>query len=483
MSISVQTLVQAFARYKSIVDDWDAFVESLARPLPPVVWTNTLRVDGATLELWLREEGLEPTPLPWYPGAFRLAPNARPGRTWLYRVGLMHIQEEVSLLPVRLLNPRPGERVLDMAAAPGGKTAQTAVLMANRGTVVANDVTFVRMRALRHVLERLGLVNVSTIIHDGANLPRAIGGFDKVLVDAPCSCEGTVRKNPQVVHLCSLDFSLDHQGLQKALLRKAVLLCKPGGRIVYSTCTFAPEENEVVVDAVIRDFGAHRLRLVPARVPGFRVAPGLDRWGEQTFVAGMAHAARVWPHHNNTGGFFVAVLEKSPEGWGTRPPDSVPVADLWPDRVVPRPEELAFLEERFGFSPEVFEGYTWLRLGRKGVHIVNADHHPPSRPQPDAVGLLFVHTKARTPKITTAGALMFGRAATRNVVPLDERQRDAYLSRREVNVSSEQVADCTGPGFVIVTHRGVPLGTGLLRHRPPARYVLESLFPKGWMRG
>ena len=482
MNITTAALDRAFARYKPIVDDWAAFLDALTRPLPPVVWTNTLRVSPSTLEAWLAEEGFEPTPLSWYPGAFRLASGSRPGRSWLYRVGVMHIQEEVSLLPVALLAPQPGERVLDIAAAPGGKTAQMAVSMGNRGTVVANDVTFVRMRALRHALERLGLVNVSTTIHDGTNLPRAIGAFDRVLVDAPCSCEGTARKNPEVVGLCGLDFSLEHQGVQKALLRKAVLLCRPGGRIVYSTCTFAPEENEAVVDAVVRDFGQHRLRLLPARVPGFHVSPGLARWAGQTFVDGMENAARVWPHHNDTGGFFVAVIEKSPHGWGTRPSDVPPVAHLWPEKVVPAMDERAFLAERFGLTPEQFSGYVWLRLKKQGLHIVNDDHRPPPRPQPDGVGMLFLHTKARTPKITTAGALLFGHVATRNVVVLTREQRDAYLVREKITLSPEQVDSCTAPGFVIVTYRGVALGTALCR-RHPSRYVLESLFPKGWMRG
>ncbi len=476
-------LQEVFARYKPLVDDWPAFVDALSRPLPVVVWANTLRIPPERLADLLAAEGIPAEPVGWYPRAFRLPPDARPGRTWLYQVGLLHIQEEVSLLPVLLLAPRPGERILDMAAAPGGKTVQMAVHMANRGTIVANDIGHERMRALRHVLERMSILNVSTIVHDGTNLPRAIGAFDRVLVDAPCSCEGTVRKNPEVLAQCSVDYSLEHQGRQKALLRKAVLLCRPGGRIVYSTCTFAPEENEAVVDAIIRDFGEHRLRLAPAHIPGFRTSPGLKEWAGQRFVEGMEHALRVWPHHNDTGGFFIAVLEKSAEGWTSRPPDAPLLTALWPDRVVDPAPWVDALCERFGFPPEVFAPYLFVRMSSRGLHLVTADHRPPARPRPDAVGMLFLHTKGRTPKITTAGALAFGHWATRNVVELDEGQLEGYLARDALELRVEQVDRCTGPGFVIVTFRGIPLGTGLYRHRPVRRHVLESLFPKGWMRG
>ncbi len=483
MHPSLSELERAFSRYRSIVDDWSAFLDALARPLPSVVWANTLREDPARVADLLAEEGMLGVPLSWYPRAFRLPSHARPGRSWLYQVGLIHIQEEVSLLPILLLDPQPGERILDMAAAPGGKTAQAAVHMRNRGTIVANDIGYERLRALRHVLERMGLFNVSTTAHDGTNLPRAIGRFDRVIVDVPCSCEGTVRKNPEVLAQCSVDYSLDHQGRQKALLRKAVLLCRPGGRIVYSTCTFAPEENEAVVDAIVRDFGEERLRIVPARVPGFRASPGLTHWQGVQFVADMEHAMRIWPHHNDTGGFFIAVLEKSPEGWHTLPPDVPPISRLWPERVVDPSPWLAVLEERFGLERSLFAEYTFLRMSKRGIHLVSTEHRPPPRPRPDAVGTLFLHTKGQTPKLTTAGALAFGRAATRNTVPLRREQLVPYLRRETLVLTPDQVEMCTGPGFVIVTYEGIPVGTGLYRHGPPHRHALESLFPKGWARG
>ncbi len=136
--------------------------------------------------------------------------------------------------PALLLQPEPGQRILDLCAAPGNKTAQLAVSMANRGTVVANDINYSRMRAVRHTLDRLGLVNTSITTADGANIPKTAGQFDMVLADVPCSGEGMARKDPLVLLRAGPELAYKKQGLQIALLRKAVQRCKPGGRIVYA---------------------------------------------------------------------------------------------------------------------------------------------------------------------------------------------------------------------------------------------------------
>lgn len=476
MQESVAKIAEAFARYKPYVDDWTAFVATLAQPLPTVVWVNPLRTTVDEGQRLLAEVGLTPEPVRWFPGAFRLSPDARPAQTWLYAAGLIHIQEEVSLLPVLLLDPRPGERVLDLCAAPGGKTALIATRMRGRGTVLANDVDYSRLRAVRHVVERLGLVNVSILRYNGANLPRAAGGFDRVLVDAPCSCEGTARKNPEVLAMCGLDESLRHQGLQKALLRKAIQLCRPGGRVVYATCTFAAEENEAVVDAVLREVGEHRVRLVPVTVNGLKVSPGFTEWYGQRFHPSLARAIRVWPHHNNTGGFFVAVLEKAPDADGLALPP--PVEAQWPDRLADRAAWLAFWEAHYGVRAAAFAGLTLLQQGKKRIDLVAADHRPPLQPAPEAVGLPLVHTKSATPKPTTAAALLLAPHAEKGVVDITQEQIEAYLQRDTLALAKNQVAACAKKGYVLVRYRGFGLGTALCRGR-----YLESLFPKGWMVG
>ena len=216
----------------------------------------------------------------------------------------------------RLLDPRAGERVLDLCAAPGNKTAQIAVAMQNQGTVVANDARWARLAPVRRVLERLGILNVVATVEDGAIFPDGAGRFDAVLADVPCSCDATVRKSPKVVLRQDERRRPQVRGLQRAILRRAVDLCRPGGRVVYATCTFAPEENESVVHEVLEDLGATGadddpvLRVRPVEVPGLRLSPGLPAWQGQRFHPALARSVRLWPHHNDTGGFYVAVLDK-----------------------------------------------------------------------------------------------------------------------------------------------------------------------------
>ncbi|AWV90158.1 RsmB/NOP family class I SAM-dependent RNA methyltransferase [Bradymonas sediminis] len=314
----------AFARYRSIVDDWEAFGAALARPLPICVWTNTLRTTPARLGEWMARGGFPVAPIGWYPGAFRLpaedarGEKLRPGNRVEYLAGLYHIQEEVSLIPPVLLAATGDERVLDLCAAPGNKTAQLAVAMQNRGTLIANDRDPYRISGLRRTLERLGITNTSVTVHDGANYPArhygdTHGAFDKVLVDAPCSCEGTSRKHQGATPISSAEGSAPLHGTQLALLRKAVQLCKVGGRIVYSTCTYAPEENEVLVDELLNLVGRAHLRLLPARIPGLITSAGLTHWAGQDLGEDLAQTLRVWPHQNNTGGFFAALIEKTAE--------------------------------------------------------------------------------------------------------------------------------------------------------------------------
>ncbi len=298
---------QTFERYRPLVDDWEAFVAVQEWPLAPTVWTNTLRTTPEALRAFLLEEGVEACDVPWYPGALRLPPDAAPGKLLAKLLGLAHIQEEVSLLPILLLDPQPDERLLDLCAAPGNKTVQAAVRMGDRGTVVANDRSHKRLGLVVANLERLGVTIGAVTAYDAGNLPRDFGSFDRVLADVPCSCEGTARKNPEVLRREGRERRPTH--LQRAILKKAVQLCRPGGRIVYSTCTYAPEENEAIVDEAVASNGAG-LRLLPARVDGFLGSPGLVEWEGRRFAEGMEQTLRVWPHHNDTGGFFVAVLEK-----------------------------------------------------------------------------------------------------------------------------------------------------------------------------
>lgn len=458
-------LLQTMERYRDLVDDWSAFIDSLQRPLPTCLWTNTLRCTARSLQEILREEGLQPDPLSWNPATFRIQPCDRLGTRWWYMAGLCHSQEEVSLLPVELLDCQPGQRVLDLCAAPGGKTARMALALNNRGTIVANDPQPGRMNMLRSNLKRLGILNVTTVLRDGGSFPRRAGGFDRILVDAPCSCEGTVRKHPGTV----LGEPRRPVRQQEAFLATAARLCRPGGRIVYSTCTFAPEENEAVVHAILQRSEGKDLRVVRPVLPDFKFSPGVTEWEGVQFHPSLADTFRVWPHHNDSGGFFVAVLEKDP---GARDVCEVPP----PLSATDAPEVDDAIFARFGIPADSVAGYTFHQRTSKGLYLVSDGHTAPLDPPPYASGLVFMRTM-RPNKPSTPAAMILGRLATRNVLELLEEELSPFFARDVIPVSEERLSGCELDGTVIVRYRGIPLGTAFY---PRSGGRIRSLFPKGW---
>jgi NOL1/NOP2/sun family putative RNA methylase len=217
-------------------------------------------------------------------------------------------QEEVSAVPAIALDPAPGDRVLDCCAAPGSKTTQLAARMDDRGTLVGNDNNLGRLSALRSNAERCGVTNLVVTRQDARNFSlKPFDGepFDRTLVDVPCSCEGTIRKNPDAVNNWSMDHVEGIAGVQRGILERSIEITRPGGTVVYSTCTFAPEENEAVLQYALDRTDC---RLVEYELPLEHV-PGLVEWDDETFDDSMRKAKRIYPHHNDTGGFFCAKLE------------------------------------------------------------------------------------------------------------------------------------------------------------------------------
>ena len=467
---SEQVADSPLGRYRDLVDDWDAFAAALCRPLAPCVWANPSRLSAEALQGLLAEEGVRAEPVPWLPGALQLPLETRAGQHWWFCAGLAHAQEAVSQIPALLMDLRSGQRVLDLCAAPGGKTAQITFALGNRGTLIANDISTGRIRALQGNLDRLGIVNCSTTCSDGANWPIAGGRFDRILVDAPCSSEGTIRRNPSLLGRLDPGSPARLAPRQRALLRKAAQLLAPGGRILYSTCTLAPEENELVVAEVLAELGG-RLRLVPASPPGLVAAPGITEWQGRALPPELGHCLRIWPHHNDTGGFFVAVLESAwddPWDTGTAPESAIldPAdGEQW----------LAALSAKFGLPEGAWTPYRAHRQTRRGLHLIAADHAPPALPRAEGSGLFFHRTNVGPPKPTTAGAMLFGRAATRSRLELTPDQRSRYLRRETFDPTPEQKA-AQPSGQVLVSYRGHILGVAVL-HRSG---VIESLFPSRW---
>lgn len=466
-----QPAIERAERYRPIIPDWPAFVEALGRPLPLCLWTNTLRATPSEVADQLKAEEIRASPVCWCPGAFKGPPSDRAGRSLPFVSGLYHIQEEVSLLPVVLLDPKPGEQVLDLCAAPGNKTAQTAVAMANTGTVVANDRNALRMRATRGTLDRLGVMNTAIKIEDAIEFDADGMLFDRVLLDAPCTCEGTSRKNVGAFVASGKEKSLALRERQLAMMRSAVRLCRPGGRIVYSTCTYAPEENESVIDAALREFGA-MIQLVPARVKGLQSSSGITEWDGTSYHPTMNLAMRVWPHQNDSGGFFVAVLEKT--GAPAESP-SVSGAEQNPAALSrdKRSKWIDMLHDRFGIPESTFDPWHFHEPNRKYVFATPVDHQGVGNPVSD--GMPFIRIGLRFPKLTTAAARVVGPYATKNVVVASTTQAEAYVSRMEFPLAPGQLDNIEGTGYVLIRHRGMILGVGIYFENGQR---VASMFPK-----
>lgn len=290
-------------RYRDIVPDYEAFKAIQRLPLFGSCRINTLKIRRGELLERLEEKGIDYRVFGWYPLGLKLDVES-PGKMLENLLGYIHIQEELSMLPPLILDPQAGETILDLCASPGSKTTQISQMMNNRGLIIANEPSMARIAPLRSNCERLGVLNVAITRYDGQDFPR--GPFDRVLVDAPCSSEGRERRGPGTISRSGCTKSLELQKLQIRLLQNAVRLTKPGGVVVYSTCTYAPEENEMVVNAVLDE-----ARLEEINIDGLQSCPGVTQWSGESMSDDLVRCARYYPHLNDTGGFFVAKLIKN----------------------------------------------------------------------------------------------------------------------------------------------------------------------------
>lgn len=309
-------LPEAFSeRMRGMLDgEYDAFLSTFEEEPCQALRLNALKLDGAgksAAEVYGGRSGeaVETcfgrlTPVPWAENGYYYGVEDRPGRHPCHEAGVYYIQEPSAMLPAELLEPRPGDRVLDLCAAPGGKTTQLAAKMKGKGLLLCNEIHPGRARILSENVERMGIRNACVTNETPAGLAEHLPEFfHKILVDAPCSGEGMFRKNqeacgewsPENVRLCA--------ERQDGILDQAARLLQPGGRLVYSTCTFSEEENEGCVD---RFLGRH---------PEFHA---MSLSGEDVSLPGCAGGregtVRLWPHRVRGEGHFAAVLEKEGEG-------------------------------------------------------------------------------------------------------------------------------------------------------------------------
>ena len=270
-------------------EEYPAFLQSLERPRAVALRFNPLKGQIPALP-FVKE------PVPWEPMGFYYDPQARPGLHPYHEAGVYYLQEASAMAPVQLLDPQPGERICDLCAAPGGKTTQIAGRMAGKGLLLCNELNPKRAKILSRNIERMGIANaLVTNEHPQRLADRLAGFFDRVLIDAPCSGEGMFRKEEAAVTDWSQETVEMCARRQAEILHSGARLVRPGGRLVYSTCTFAPEEDEMAVAAFLESH--------PEFEPEYVDAP----W----FQPGEHASYRMWPHKLLGEGHFAAVFRKT----------------------------------------------------------------------------------------------------------------------------------------------------------------------------
>lgn len=343
--------------------EYGAFLASYDRPRNAGLRRNPLKTDEPPAL-----SAYHLSPVPWARDGFYYDPDTRPGLSPLHEAGLYYLQEPSAMAPAGLLDAQPGERVLDLCAAPGGKSTQLAAAMQGRGILVCNEIQPKRARILSGNLERLGAANALTLNEHPQRLEsRFAGWFDKILVDAPCSGEGMFRKedaavedwSEQTVEMCARR--------QQEILETASRLLRPGGRLVYSTCTFSPQENEGTVSAFLKAHPDFSVEVLDA--PWF--SPGRPDWLSDP-APGLEHTFRLWPHLLRGEGHYAAVLRR--EG----PDERLAIPAAKPAQLPP--ELSAFCRDTGAALPEgvpvLFGSHVYLAPAETpaltGLHVLRA---------------------------------------------------------------------------------------------------------------
>ena len=457
----MNTLPEAYiAQMKRLLGEagFFAYEQSLSQPV-----TRALRVN-----LLLRPDGSLPCPVegvgeavPWAKGCCFVEGDARPGLSPLHEGGLFYLQEPSALSAVSVLAPQPGERVLDLCAAPGGKSTQIAGLMQGRGLLVCNEPVPARAQILSRNVERMGVRNAIVTSAMPAQLaPRFPAFFDRILVDAPCSGEGMFRRQPEARDEWSAGSPRGCADRQLEILEAAAKMLAPGGALVYSTCTFNDTENEGVL---ARFTAAHpEFALEAFELPGL---PSGSR--------GYVH---LYPHEIRGEGHFVSLLRKAPDAPGAPENEEKPRRAVKPARG--RGEQAKKAQQPAIAVPEdvLAPGVSFDRLHAAGGSLWALPEGLDDLSRLDGLrvlrtGLLLAHAEGRRAEPDHALAMALTPCEAARTAELDEAQALAYQAGETLELGDLE------PGYTLLTLRGVSLGFG-----KQAGGVMKNHYPKGLRR-
>ncbi|MBT4935579.1 RsmB/NOP family class I SAM-dependent RNA methyltransferase [Candidatus Woesearchaeota archaeon] len=307
---SVPEFKKAFIERYSELTDWDEFKKYSLSFLRRSIRINTLTTTIKETKKSIEAKGWILQQIPWCKEGFWISHPDRKdvGNLLEHHLGKIYVQEAASMIPPLVLQPQPGDIVLDMCAAPGSKTTQMVAMMKNEGVMVANDYKGQRLQSLGINIQRSGVTNTIITLMHGKRFHEF--EFDKILVDAPCSGTGTIRKSLKTITIWNAGMISKLARQQVELLVNAFNNLKDGGELVYSTCSVEPEENEGVIHTLLERFDT--AEVIPVTLNGLKTVEPIMEFKKVKYNPAVKDCIRIWPQDNDTEGFFVTKIRKKP---------------------------------------------------------------------------------------------------------------------------------------------------------------------------
>lgn len=302
---------EKFIEQYSNLTDFEVFKKFSLEFLRRSIRVNTLKISVSELKKRLGNEW-ELKQVPWCKEGFWIEHKKKErrdiGNLPEHTLGYFYTQEAASMIPPIVLDVNPGEKVLDMCASPGSKATQIAQYMNNNGVLIANDYTIERMKPLTLNFQRCGVSNAVITLMEGWWFKKSGNSFDKVLVDAPCSGTGTIRKSLKTIKIWNPNMVKRLAGTQKQLIETGFSVLKPGGTMVYSTCSLEPLENEAVVSFLLEKYP--NAKLESFSMNDLKKSKAVTEFEGVKYHKDVSKCLRIWPQDNDTEGFFVCKIKK-----------------------------------------------------------------------------------------------------------------------------------------------------------------------------